>query len=501
MKRHLIILAAAVLPFQLSGQQRLTLEECRQLAAENSRELRESSIRIGMAACDRGIARANYFPRISAKGAYLYNGSEISLIGDDASVLLRNGGTLIQGQLDGKMDELTKAIMSNPAAAQEFMQSPMWQTVIGSLSRTDLSAAIDNIGSRIDEALHPDVQNVYAGILSVTQPVYAGGKIIAADKIASLAEDLEKSRYETQYQETIVSVERAYWQIVSIAAKKELADSYAGLLDKMENDISISVAEGIATEADLLSVRVKANEARLLLSKSSNGLAMAKMLLCKQIGLPLDSDIRLADEGGEDVPLPVLSGIRPMEEIFNDRPELKSLGTAVLIYENKVKIARADMLPTVALTANCLVSNPNINNGFRNEFGGRLAAGVVVNVPIFHGYEAAYKTKKARAEAELYRNKLQDSREMVCLEVSKISREQQEALERLEMSKENMKSAEENLRTAMLGFEEGVIEPNLAMAAQTAWLQAHSEYIDAGVALRITAADLQRAQGGISKQL
>lgn len=495
-----MILTAAILPFQLAGQQRLTLEECRRMAAENSSELRESSIRMEMAACDRGIARANYFPKVSAKGAYLRNGSDISLIGDEESALLRNGGTLIQGQLDGKMDELTKAIMSNPAAAREFMQSPMWQTVIGSLSRTDLSSAIDDIGSRIDDAMHLDVQNIYAGILSVTQPVYAGGKIMAANKIASLSEDLEKSRGETLYQETIVSVEQAYWQIVSIAAKKELADGYARLLDKMENDIGISVAEGIATEADLLSVRVKANEARLLLSRSVNGLALAKMLLCKQIGLPLDSDIMLADEGGEEVPVPVFSELRPMDEIYNERPELKSLGTAARIYENKIRIARADMLPTVALTASCLVSNPNVNNGFRNEFGSRLAAGVVVNVPIFHGWEAAYKTKKAKAEAELYRNRLQDSREMVCLEVSKISREQQEALERLEMSKANMESAEENLRTAMLGFEEGVIEPSLALAAQTAWLQAHSEYIDAGIALRITAADLQRAQGGIKRQ-
>lgn len=499
-KKTLILLTAAALPFQLAGQQRLTLDECRQMAVENNKELSQSSIRMDMAACDRGIARANYFPKISAKGAYLYNGSDISLIGDEASAMLRNSGSLVQGQLEGKMAELTQAIMSNPAAAQEFMKSPMWQTVIGSLSQTDLSSAINHIGSQIDDALHLDIHNVYIGVLSVTQPVYAGGKIMAANKIASLAEDLEKSRYDTQFQEVTTSVDHAYWQIVSIAAKKELADSYASLLDKMESDVRISVAEGIATEADLLGVKVKANEAHLLLSKSTNGLALAKMLLCKQIGLPLDSDIMLADEGGEDVPMPVIAAVKPMEEIFNDRPELRSLGIASQIYENKVKVARADMLPTVALTANYLVSNPNVNNGFRNEFGGRFAAGVVVNVPIFHGYEAAYKTRKAKAEAELYRTKLQDSREMVCLEVSKISHEQQEALERLEMSKANMESAEENLRTAMIGFEEGIVEANLALGAQTAWLQAHSEYIDAGIALQLATSDLNRAQGNINKQ-
>lgn len=501
MKRTSILLMAAVLSLPVMAQRRLSLEACRELAVENNKDLVQSGIRMEMAACDRGIARANYFPRVSAQGAYLYNGSDIALIGDEASAMLRNSGTLVQNQLNGKVAELTQAIMNNPAAAQEFMQSPMWQTVMGALSQTDLSSAINQIGAQIDDALHLDVQNVYVGVLSVTQPLYAGGKIIAANKIASLAKDLEESRYDTKYQEVIVSVDRAYWQIVSIAAKKQLAENYAGLLDKMEQDISISVAEGVATEADRLSVKVKSNEARLLLSQATNGLSLAKMLLCKQIGLPLDSDIYLADEGGEVIPLPEMAAVKPLEEIFDARPELRSMQIASQIYDNKIKMARADMLPTVALTANYMVSNPNVNHGFRNQFGGRFAAGVVANVPIFHGYEAGYKTRKAKAEAELYRTKLLDSKEMVSLEVSKISHERQEAMERLEMSMANMENAEENLRTATVGFEEGVVEANLALAAQTAWLKAHSEYIDAGIALQMATADLQRAQGNINRNM
>ncbi len=500
MKKTCIFLMAA-LPLSAVAQQRLSLEACRKMAVENNKELIQSGIRKEMAACDRGVARANYFPKISAQGAYFYNASDISLIDDDASSMLRNGGTLVQNQFQGKMTELTQAIMSNPAAAQEYMSSPMWQTVIGALSQTDLSAALNQIGSQIDDALHFDIQNVFVGVVSVTQPVFAGGKIIAANKIASLAKDLEESRYDTKYQEVIVTVDRAYWQIVSIAAKKKLAESYAGLLDTMEKDMSLSVAEGVATRTDLLAVKVKSNEAHLLLSKSTNGLALAKMLLCKQIGLPLDSDILLADEGNDEIPLPELAESKPMEEVFGDRPELKSLQIASQIYDNKIKVARADMMPTVAVTANYLVSNPNLNHGFRNRFGGRFAAGVVVNVPIFHAYEAGYKTKKAKAEAALYKTKLLDTKEMVSLEVSKISHERQEAIERLEMSRANMENAEENLRTATVGFAEGVVEANLALAAQTAWLQAHSEYIDAGIALQMATSDLQRAQGDLHKDI
>lgn len=491
---------AVSLPCVLQAQQRLTLEDCRRMAIDSSRELSQNAMEIQMASYDRGIARANYFPQVSAKAAYLYNNHDINLIGDQASYLLQNGGTLVQGQLTGKLNELTQAIMSNPAAAQEFMASPMWQTLFGALSQTDVSEAINHIGSQIDDALHLDIHNVYIGAVSVTQPLFAGGKIIAANRIAALAEQLAKDKYDTKYQQVIVGIDQSYWQIVAIAAKKELAESYAGLLEKMVNDVTALVAEGVATESDLLSVKVKANEAAGMLLKATNGLSLAKMLLCKEIGLPLDSEIFLADEGGEKVPVPQVLSAKTMEEIWADRPEIKSLNTAVEIYDNKVKVVRADMLPTIAATANYVVSNPNVSHGFRNDFGGRFSAGVMMNIPIFHGFEAAYKTRKAKTEAQLYRNKLEDAKEMVCLEVSKYANEQSEALESLFMAESNLESAEENLRTATIGFEEGMVDANTAMAAQTAWLKAHSEYIESGIALQMASVNLQRAQGNIKNE-
>lgn len=497
MKKGFLITAVALLPCIMQAQQRLTLEDCRQMAIDSNRELSQSAIEIQMASYDRGIARANYFPQVSAKAAYLYNNYDINLIGDDASNLLRNGGTLVQGQLTGKMTELTQAIMSNPAAAQEFMSSPMWQTVLGALSHTDVSGAINQIGSQLDDALHLDIHNVYVGAVSVTQPLFVGGKVIAANRIAALAEQLAKDKYDTKYQQIIVGIDQSYWQIVAIAAKKELAESYADLLEKMVRDVNTMVAEGVATESDFLSVKVKANEADGMLLKATNGLKLAKMLLCKEIGLPLDSDILLADEGSESVPAPQLISAKTMEEIWADRPEIKSLRIAAEIYDNKVKVARADMLPTIAATANYLVSNPNVNNGFRNDFGGRFSAGVMVSIPIFHGYEAGYRTRKAKAEAQLYRSRLEDAKEMVCLEVSKYTNEQSEALESLLKAESNLESAEENLRTATIGFEEGVVDANTAMAAQTAWLKAHSEYIESGIALQMASVNLQRAQGDI----
>ena len=290
-------------------------------------------------------------------------------------------------------------------------------------------------------------------------------------------------------------MDQAYWQIVSISAKKKLAESYADLLHSMEHDADIAVKEGVATESDALQIKVKANEADMLKTKSENGLTLAKMLLCKRIGMPLDSEITLADEGLDRIPVARIESGKSMEEIFADRPETRSLELASRIYDKKVSVARADMLPKVAAMGGYMVSNPSLKNGFEKQWNGYWGVGVVVNVPIFHGFEALNKTRKAKAEATLYRSQLEDAKELINLQVTQLRKQETEALEKLGMAESNLSSAEENLRSATIGFNEGVITANTAMAAQTAWLQAHSEYIDAGIELQMLASNIDKAEG------
>ena len=477
-----------------TAQRTLTLEECRSLALENSRDLEQAATKVEMAGYDKKIALANYFPNISATGAYLYNSRNISLVSDEQSEALRGMGTAVQGQVGSLTESLTQAIMTNPSAAAEYMNSPMWQTVLGALSKTDVSEALNTIGREVDEAFHLDIENVFAGAVSLQQPIFMGGKIINANKIAALAKELADAQYDSERRDVLLNVDQAYWQVVSVAAKKELAESYADLLHSMEHDVQLSADEGVATSSDLLSVKVKSNEADMLLTKSTNGLKLAKMLLCKLVGLDLNTEITLADEGGEVIAQPIFDADKELDEVLADRPETRSLSLGASIYDRKVAVARADMMPKVALTANYLVSNPSVFNGFNKDWGGMFSAGVVVNVPIFHGFEALQKTRKAKAEATLYRSKYDDACELITLQLNQLRLKRSEAFEKLRMAESHLDSAEENLRTATVGFNEGVIDSNTALGAQTAWLQAHSEYIDAAIELQMTASELKNAE-------
>lgn len=492
--------AVMMLPLYMSGQETLTLDQCREMAIKNNKALDQARTKVEMAGYDRKIARANYYPNISATGAYMYNQKSIALINDELSGKLTGTGTALHQQFTTKMTEILEGLAQLPGGP-ELIQDPKVQALIGALSKGDISNAITALGTELDDLLHPDTHNMFLGAVSLQQPVFMGGKIVNANRMAKLAEELSRSQYDQEYQELLITVDQAYWQVVSISNKKKLAENFADLLEKMEHDVNISVKEGVATESDALAIKVKANEANMMKTKATNGLVLAKMLLCKEVGIDLGTDITLADESLDAVPVPQMSPEKDLESIYQDRPETRSLDLAVAIYDKKMKIARADMMPKVALTANYLLTNPNLYNGFEKKFGGMFNVGVAINIPIFHGFEALQKTRKAKAEATLYISKLDEAKELINLQVTQLRKQLDEALEKVEMAENNLKSAEENLRKASVGFEAGVVTTNTALAAHTAWLQAHSEFIDAGIELQITNANLQKAEGNYKSDI
>lgn len=117
------LVAMALVPVAMNAQQTLTLEQCREMAIENNKTLKQAETKIEMAGYDRKIAFANYLPNISATGAYIYNANDIALVSDVTSQKLQNMGTLIHSQVQGFAQELMTAInpirpppLSMPAA-------------------------------------------------------------------------------------------------------------------------------------------------------------------------------------------------------------------------------------------------------------------------------------------------------------------------------------------------------------------------------------------------
>lgn len=484
MKKVFLLTFLLSFTFTVKAQSFLSLDSCRALALANNKDLLISNEKISAAHYQRKAAFTNYLPNFSATGAYMRNQKEFSLLNNDQKAALSGLGTNLAGPIQ---QAATEIVTAHPDLA------PLISSLSGKLGA--VLPALDQAGNSLVDALRTDTRNVYAGAITLTQPLYMGGKIRAYNKITKYAEELAQEQHHGGMQEVIMSTDQAYWQVISLVNKKKLAEGYLKLLQQLDSDVEKMINEGVATKADGLSVRVKVNEAEMTLTKVEDGLSLARMLLCQLCGIDLSSPITLADENMEDIPLLTTDPHFDLSTAYENRPEIRSLELATQIYKQKVNVTRAEHLPSIALMGNYMVTNPSVFNSFENKFKGMWNVGVMVQIPIWHWGEGIYKTRAAKAEARIAQYQLQDAREKIELQVNQAAFKVKEAGKKLVMSSKNMEKAEENLRYATLGFKEGVIATSNVLEAQTAWLSAHSEKIDAQIDVKLTEIYLKKSLG------
>ena len=455
-----IIIAATIslLAPHTHAQRMLSLQECRELAIQNNKALKIATQQERKAYYQKREALMQYFPKFSASATYLHFSDDLHLIGRSqipTSIPIPNLGLPLPDQIP-----IPQEIQDGIYKAGEIDMSNFW--VMGA---------------------------------SLTQPIFAGGKIVALNDIRSYAQELATTMKESKMTDVIVETDEAYWQVVSLTHKKKLAEAYANLLTKMDSDTQSMFDEGVATKADRLSVSVKLNEAQITLTKAENGLSLAKMLLCQTIGLEISEDIKLYDQDSENLSMVNLDEPLPdLNSAIANRSEIRSLGLAQNIYKAQEKLAVAEFLPTAGLSLGYTWMKPNLHDGLQDKFAGMWNLAVNVKLPL-NFVSSSAKLKAAKAETYMREYELEDAKEKIKLQISQSSYKLTEARKKLVSAQRNTETANENLRYANAGYEEGVIPASDAMAAHTAWIAAHAEMIDAQIDLKLCKLYLDKALG------
>ena len=474
------ILALGCLP--ADAQRVLSLDSCRAMALRSNKQLSVSQVKQEVAKNLKKSARTKYLPHVNVVGGYMYTSREISLLSDDQKSALNNLGTNAAADITTKVSPYASIL---PAALQ---------TKLGA----DLKAAAgvaDLFGQHVVDLFRSDTRNTLFGAVVVTQPVFMGGAIVAMNKMADINEQLTANSTDAKRQLTLYNIDQTYWQVVSLRHKQKLAQSYLEVVKKLDSDVQKMIKEGVATRSEGLSVSVKVNEAEMALLKVNDGLTLSKMLLCQLCGLPVDEQLTLADEESETLVTDVDVQPADMQTATSNRPELKMLQNMVDLSRQTTNLLKAGNLPQVLLTGGYAGSNPNLYNGFERKFGGVWNVGVLVRIPVWNWGDVAYKVRASKGATTMAALELDDVREKIELQVNQSAFHVSEAAKKLEMANANIQRAEENLRTANLGFQEGVISTTTVMEAQTAWLQAQSQKIDAEIDVKLSQVNMQKALG------
>ncbi|MDE5923733.1 MAG: TolC family protein, partial [Muribaculaceae bacterium] len=336
------ITAALAMTATFTAHAQVSIDSCRNMALRNNKILKMADEAVKGAGYERKSAFAAYLPGIDFTGGYTYNQRQIALLGEDAKLPTMS------------FDPATQTFKYNILTTPDG--TPVTDPSTGGYIPTEV-ALIPK------EAMTFDVHNVFAGAFTLTQPIFMGGMIKAMNDITKYAENIAVATKNAAVQDVILGVDQAYWGVVSLGEKKRLAESFVNLVDSLRFNVNAMLEQGIATRSDLLTVDVKLNEAKVMLTKVDNGLTLSRMALAQICGLPVDSRLQLADEGGADIATTVAPHSYNMEDVYARRNDLEVVRQSINMLGSREKLAMGAMLPKVAAFGMYGFSNPNVING------------------------------------------------------------------------------------------------------------------------------------------
>ena len=456
-----------------------SLSDCREMALNASHNSEMRSEALEAARLNQQAAMAAMFPKVSANASYMWNSK--------SPVLLAN-----QMQFDFG----TARVGANGMGSFEWSETSwMNQLDLDTRSLPDVNARVQTISTESGQmiadvyqnlyrALNPDLTHVVIGQVGITQPIYVGGRLVQMYQIATTAKNIAEIEADSKQQDLLVKVDEAYWRVVSVEHKKQLAEQYYNLLVTLENNVQELSSEGLTTQQDLLKVKAKRGEAEVKKMQAENGLVLSKMALCQLMGLPLNTEFALEDKGLEEIQLHDTLAIT--DEMINARSEVQLLDQAERIAQANVRVMAAGLQPNIVAKASYIYSNPSAENGFSNQWKGTgfFSAGVVVNIPIVHA-DDILRYKAAKHEANIAGLKRDEVKELLTLQVTQANQKVLEAQQKVAMTELQVKNAEDVLRFAQEAFDAGMATASDLMQAQTAWLSACTDNLDAQIEAQV----------------
>lgn len=471
--RKLLIIVAVLLSVSQSEcfaqEIVLNLQKCREMAVENSKKMQVAAEQQKKAGYDWKSYRANFLPKISGSGLYAYMHKKMNYKID--------GGYLPVYQ----SSDIGQAIPLN-----SMQLGPDGKPVMGA----------DGLPLFKQYAFLPDIElalglrNVYSVGVMLEQPVYMGGKVRSAFKMASIGKEMAELNVHSSRAQVLTESDEAYWQYVRVKEQLKSAEKYLEVVSELVKNVTDAIETGMASQNDLLKAQVKQNEAELLVSKANNGVALSRMNLCRVIGVDLYSQVDVNDSLCAESTLNLLD----MGNDITARPEYNLLEKQVELKSKEVALTRADFLPQLGVSASYAYGDGISLNG-ESDGVASFAAVASLKIPIYHWGEGRNKVKAVKAEQEMARLQQEELSQMMQLEVAKTRFNVEDAAARVKMTEKSLSQAEENLQVSRNRYEVGMETITNYMEAQAQWQKAWSDAIDARAELRLSETYYLKATG------
>lgn len=423
----LIVIAFSLYP-TITKAQSLSLDQSKQLALQNNIQIKNGNLEIEASGQIKKAAFTNYFPKVSA-----------------TAMTFRFNDPLVKFNMPGGNLPVYDGNPANLATATQFAYFP------------GISLSL--------------IDNLTTGAITAVQPVFAGGRIITGNKLAKMGIDVNNSKLVLSKNEVLLKTEEQYWLIVSLNEKMKTLKMVESLLDTIYKQANDAHQAGLINRNEVMKVSIKQSEMRINRLKLNNGINLATRAFSQYIGVPYDSTLVLSDT--LDIVQTPYSVYLDASQALSGREEYKLLQQSVKAEKLQTRLKLGEYLPEAGVGAGALYYDFN-DKGTYNTM-----VFASVKIPISDWWGASHTLKERKFKEQIALNNNQNNSELLLLQIQKTWNDLEESFKQMEVDKETIKQAEENLRINNDNYKSGIVNISDMLEAQIMLQQVEDQLTDA----------------------
>ena len=425
----------------------LSLDRCLEMALENNMDVLNSRLDVYAAKAQKQEAVAGYFPDVSVNAFTFYAFDPMLELGIKDIIGESEFSNTLQGLID--------------YAASTYGFDPVYSTL-----KKGISANV-----------------------TVLQPVFAGGRIVNGNRLAALGLEAAGLQKNISERNTAEDVEKAYWQVVSLEEKMKTLDRMQALVDTLYKDVSSACAAGLATDTDMLQVRLRQNELRSGKISLKNGIRLARMQLFNDTGvrynpystiandsIPYIDDIILTDRP-DCLDAPDMYW-QPEEEVAARQDEARLLDISVRSKELEKKMVMGEALPQIGV---------GVSYGYSRLISdGRMNGAVFASlqIPLSDWGRTARKMQRYEAQIQKAENEKEYLNAQLVLQVRKLWIDLESAWEQLLVARESVAVAQAGVEDLTAYYDAGMSPLSELLDAQMQLQEAMNACVDHSISYR-----------------
>ena len=337
----------------------------------------------------------------------------------------------------------------------------------------------------------------YDGImdLGINQMIFNGSYFVGLAASKALIELSEKQTVRAKV-DIIESVNKAYYVVLNTKERLSLVNSNLDRIESLLNDTEILYENGFVEKLDVDRIKVSFNNLNAEKIKAERLYDLSLSVLKFQIGFPVNE--KLSVKGSiEDVILSVNEyDIQSFD--YSDRIEHSILNTNKRLKSYDLKNNRSQFLPQIYanLSYGYNTSSSEYDLFFNsNRWKNYGTVGLQVIVPIFDGFNKRSKINRSKIVVQQVENQIKFLERSIDLQINQNYIELKNAIESLNVSKDNLVLANEVYNVSEKKYKEGVGSNLEVLDSNNALKTAQTNYYNAYYQAIISKINLEKTLG------